>query len=317
VPGVAEHERRFSLFGSEVRVLVGPPDRPGLPPAALAAHLAEAVLGRFHDQLTRFDPGSELNRLNADTRETVAVSPLLASALGAALRAAEASGGLVDPTLTDGLERAGYRESLVGAVPAPLGQALLAAPARAPARARVTAPWRRASVDGVRVSRPVGTRFDLGGTAKGLAADVCAERLADYRSFAVDACGDMRIGGTRPAERLVEVEHPFSFDRAHRFQLRRGAVATSGLGTRIWRTADGFGHHLLDPSTGRPAWTGVIQATALAGTALEAEAIAKTALLSGPERAFEILSPRGGVLVLDDGDVVLAGSPARAQGAAA
>ena len=65
-----------------------------------------------------------------------------------------------------------------------------------------------------------------------------------------------------------------------------GAVATSGLDRRVWRRPDGsYAHHLLDPATGEPAWTGLIAATALAPTALEAEALAKAALLSGPERA--------------------------------
>jgi ApbE family len=58
--------------------------------------------------------------------------------------------------------------------------------------------------------------------------------------------------------------------------------------------------HLLDPATGRPAYTGVVQATALAPTAAQAEAIAKAALLSGPARAAEWLS-YGGVVVFDDG----------------
>ena len=78
-------------------------------------------------------------------------------------------------------------------------------------------------------------------------------------------------------------------------------MATSGLGTRIWRTGSGFAHHLLDPATGRPAWTGVIQATAVGSTGVEAETLAKTALLFGPERGLRVLEPEGGALVLDDG----------------
>ncbi|MGH2841846.1 MAG: FAD:protein FMN transferase, partial [Solirubrobacteraceae bacterium] len=61
-------------------------------------------------------------------------------------------------------------------------------------------------------------------------------------------------------------------------------------------------HHLIDPATGRPAWTGVVQATALAPTALEAEILAKAALLAGPQRGPGLLS-LGGVLVLAGGAV--------------
>jgi thiamine biosynthesis lipoprotein len=59
-------------------------------------------------------------------------------------------------------------------------------------------------------------------------------------------------------------------------------------------------HHLLDPATGQPAFTGIVQATALAATALEAEARAKAALLSGPDHAPRWLS-HGGVIVYDGG----------------
>jgi thiamine biosynthesis lipoprotein len=59
-------------------------------------------------------------------------------------------------------------------------------------------------------------------------------------------------------------------------------------------------HHLLDPATGRPAFTGVVQVTALAPSALAAEIKAKAALLSGPDRAHVWLA-QGGVVVFDDG----------------
>ena len=87
----------------------------------------------------------------------------------------------------------------------------------------------------------------------------------------------------------------------HGFELTTAAAATSGIGRRSWLAPDGRpAHHLLDPATGRPAFTGVVQATALAPTAVEAEWRAKAAVLSGPERAADWLA-HGGVVVLDDG----------------
>jgi hypothetical protein len=55
------------------------------------------------------------------------------------------------------------------------------------------------------------------------------------------------------------------------------------------------------------AWTGLIAATALAETALEADVLAKAALLAGPLRGRELLSDGGGLLVHDSGRVELAG----------
>src|SRR5204862_2881942 len=95
---------------------------------------------------------------------------------------------------------------------------------------------------------------------------------------------------------------------AHELVLARGAVATSGIKTRLWETDAGFAHHLLDPSTGRPAWTGVIQATALGATTVEAETLAKMAFLLGPAGARDVLKGQGGLIVLDDGEVELGGS---------
>jgi thiamine biosynthesis lipoprotein len=234
------------------------------------------------------------------------VSRLLEQAVAASLDAARASGGLADPTLLLALRAAGYASSLAEQAPAALAEALRAAPPRSPARAAFPSQWRRVCVASGRITRPPGLQLDLGGSAKGFAADQCAALLSGQRAFAVDLGGDIRIGGTGAVDRIVEVEHPFTHTPAHRFTVAAGAVATSGITRRVWGSGDRFGHHLIDPATGRPAWTGVIQATALAPTALEAEALAKAAFLSGPERGVELLGTHGGALVRDDGEVVVA-----------
>ena len=90
------------------------------------------------------------------------------------------------------------------------------------------------------------------------------------------------------------------------FEFERGAAATSGIDKRSWLGADGRpAHHLLDPATGMPAFTGIVQATALAPTGVEAELLSKAALLSGPARATQWLA-HGGLVLYDDGsfDVV-------------
>src|SRR5262245_30341348 len=303
-----EHERRFDLFGTEVRILVGGPPAEGAPSPDLAAAVAQAVLQSCQLELTRFDPDSELSRLNSDPAPARVTSKLVVAAVAAAIRAAQQSGGLVDPTLLGAMEDAGYAGSRAGVEPASLRDALQVAPPRRQAAPAREPAWRWIAVAGREVRRPLGLRLDLGGTAKGFAADRAASALLEQHTFAVDAGGDIVIGGRGGVPRTVAVAHPLEDRHAIEFELAAGAVATSGLGTRIWRTEAGFAHHLLDPSTRRPAWTGVVQATALAGNGLEAETLAKTALLSGPERGLELLEPGGGALVLDNGRIVLAGS---------
>jgi FAD:protein FMN transferase len=207
------------------------------------------------------------------------------------------------------LESAGYARSRFGETPASIAEALAVAPERTPAHPREDSRWSEISVEAVGgiVTRTAGVRIDSGGSGKGLAADLAAERLGGYATFVVDAGGDLRIGGRRPVQRPVRIDHPTRDGLAHEFMLEQGAVATSGIKTRLWREEDGFAHHLLDPSTGRPAWTGVIQATSLGASALEAETLAKMAFLSGPSGAADVLAQQGGLIVTDDGSVELFG----------
>jgi thiamine biosynthesis lipoprotein len=302
-------ELEFTCMGSAFRLLVGGSEA--------SAHRAREALDRFDARLSRFKPGSELCALNADPREAVPASPLMRGWVRAALWAAEKTGGLVDPTLLSELEAAGYSTSLSGTESASLAEALDAAPIRRPARPNPAQRWREVRVESGAIVRPAGVRLDSGGCGKGLAADAAAALLEGEGAsrFAVDCGGDLRLGvadaGAEPWPVLVE--HPLTGEVVHQLSVRNGGVASSGLGTRIWRMADGgYAHHLLDPATGEPVWTGVIGATAMAPTTLEAETLSKAAILGGPHLGRRLLRDHGGVLFHDDGDVEILG-PARAR----
>src|SRR5919204_303989 len=62
------------------------------------------------------------------------------------------------------------------------------------------------------VRRPPGVRLDSGGLAKGLFADLLAERLAGHAAFAIDCAGDLRLGGAECKPRAVDVRSPFGED---------------------------------------------------------------------------------------------------------
>ena len=61
---MSEHARTVEVFGGRVALLGAGREAP------LALAVAEALLRRMHAALTRFDPRSELCRLNADPRPT-------------------------------------------------------------------------------------------------------------------------------------------------------------------------------------------------------------------------------------------------------
>jgi thiamine biosynthesis lipoprotein len=297
----------FKAMGTTINLRIE-----GAPPVQTDKLLASGkqFLEDFDTALSRFKPDSELSRVNASRSEEIEVSWMISRFVNAAIWAAEASSGLVDPTLTPALVKAGYAESRVGAEPANLRLALEDAPARRPASADPFRAWRAVELDrpNKMLRRPVGLTLDSGGTGKGLAADLLARNwslsLNANASFFVDCGGDIRFGPGGNRAGYVNVEDPFR-DQLLPLTVGGGAVATSSIRNRIWRGEDGApAHHLIDPSTGKPAWTGVAAVTALAPTALIAETFAKVAFLRGPDGARDVLaSADGGLIVHDDGGI--------------
>ncbi len=289
----------FDCFGSRCAALVIGPGQAGN--AHEAAALVKRTLLAWHERFSRFEPHSELSRLNRDARVTVPVSHMLARLAQAVRDAGTTSDGLVDGTLVHELERAGYAGDL--RAPLDLRTALAQAPPRKPAAASASQRWRELQVDldAGTITRPPGLALDSGGLAKGLFADALGATLATHAGFAVNCAGDLLIGGAARITRPINVESPFDGSTLHTFERAHAGVATSGIGRRSWRARDGRpAHHLLDPSSGEPAFTGVVQVTALAPSALAAETAAKAALLSGPRAARGWLA-HGGVIVFDDG----------------
>jgi FAD:protein FMN transferase len=289
-------DESFRALGSTVRIAIAAPG------ARVLLARARAEIHAFEACASRFRPDSELCALNADPRHAVPASSRLRAAVAAALWAARESGGLVDPCLLDELEAAGYDRSFARRrdecrLMRPMG----ASDDIRAARPHPAARWRLVSVDDRRglVERPRGLRLDLGGSGKGHVADRVAGIVGSAREWLVDAGGDLRVGG----EREVRVAHPLREEPAAVLQLTDGAIATSSVVRRSWRAASGTAHHLLDPATGRPAWTGLLSVTALAPTTLHAETLAKAALLSGPDGARRILARHGGLAIHDDGEV--------------
>lgn len=296
-----EAHRSFACFGGTATVHVM-----GRSPAEgeRAADDARRRLLDAHHRLSRFIEDSELMRLNRDPRPEVPATPLLQRLAGTARTSAEISGGLVDATLLERIEEVGYRDSMEGSPP-PSVERHLRRRRAARAGSDPAAGWREIHIDAAAgtIARPPGLGIDSGGIAKGLLADLVAASLRDQRSYAVDCCGDIRIGGAARREREIRVGDPFGGDPIETMSLREGAVATTGITRRCWIGPDeDLRHHLLDPRTGLPAFTGVAQVTAIAPLGVLAETYAKAALLSGPEGARAWL-PYGGVVVLDTGEI--------------
>jgi thiamine biosynthesis lipoprotein len=164
-------------------------------------------------------------------------------------------------------------------------------------------------VDATAITLPAGIQLDPGGIGKGLAADLTVDLV--MRAGATAACvnvgGDLRVAGRpEPDERFrVTLEHPLGGRGLGTIRLRDEALVSSWRTRRVWSGADGPRHHLIDPRTGAPAWTGLAGATVLAADAWWAEALATALFLAGPEGAREIVEHHAvsALLVRDDGAV--------------
>ncbi|MCA0295356.1 MAG: FAD:protein FMN transferase [Actinobacteria bacterium] len=212
------------------------------------ARLARERVDAVDQACSRFRPDSELSTLATGVPQQV--SPLLAQLIGAALRTAEFTSGLVDPTVGAALRAQGYDADLAD---------VHRRGAARPGRAAVPG-WRTVSFDAETrtVTIPDGTELDLGASAKAWAADwiadTCAEELG--AGCLINLGGDIAARGVMPVDGWqVEIDdgHAGPQGRPVISVVWPGGLATSSTITRTWHTTDGEAHHIIDPATGRPA----------------------------------------------------------------
>jgi FAD:protein FMN transferase len=285
-------------------------------PTALedARGLLDAELAAIDAACSRFRPESELRRACAAGGRPVPVSPLFAEALSVALAAARLTDGDVDPTCGQALANLGYDHDFASAR---RNTGVLTTPA-APGGG-----WRGIVLDTSRgqVTVPDGVLVDLGATAKALAADRAAAKIAASTGCGVlvNLGGDISVAGRPPAEGwLVGVADDANFDSTTAsvvagqvVTIRDGGLATSSVLGRAWQRGGVWLHHIIDPRTGEPARSCWRTATVAAATCVDANVASTAAILRG-EQAVGWLRGLGlpARLVRRDGSVVrVAGWP--------
>ena len=244
---------------------------------------AQRLLGGELDALdracSRFRGDSELVRVNAGAGSAVPASDLLRAAVRVALAAADATEGLVDPTLGDRMDALGYDRDFA-ALPAD-------GPAPGPADEERPA-WLDVRVDdrAGTVLVPRGCALDLGATAKAHGADLAAHLIADRLGVGVlvSLGGDVATAGPTPhggwpVRTAASATRPAADDET--IVLAAGGLATSSPGARSWRRGGVRQHHLLDPRTGRPAATRWRAVSVAAPTCLDANTAATAANVLG------------------------------------
>ena len=275
-----------------------------------AAALADAIeilereLAAVDRACSRFRADSEVSRLARARGEWMPASRLLRRALAVGIAAAEATGGVVDPTVGATMRALGWDADFRVVVSR-----------RDPARIEwvPAAGWRRIEIDdeGRRVRVPAGVEIDLGATAKALAADraAAAAHRATRSPVLVNLGGDIAVAGPAPAGgwpiRITD-DHRANPSEADGpvVAIAAGGIATSSTTVRRWRTSEGVAHHVVDPRTGRPAEEVWRTVSVAADSCVDANTASTAAIVLG-EGAERWLAARGvpARLVRTDGRV--------------
>lgn len=279
--------RSVALMGTVVTIHVVGHE----PDPQATTHREEAVerafewFCRVEECCTRFEPQSEVMQLAAEVGVPVRVSTILFEAVQFALAVAQETGGAFDPTVGYALETRGFnREHRTGKT------------IRTALDSSVSVSYRDVRLDADRQTitllRPL--ILDLGAVAKGLAVDLATRELRSFQNFAIDAGGDLYLGGCNPnGERWsIGIRHPrCDGELIDSLRVSNRAVCTSGDYERR-AAADEDGHHILDPRTGSSA-NAVASVTVIAPTAMLADALATAAFVLGPAEGIQLFDRLG------------------------
>lgn len=240
-------------------------------------------LDAFDAACNRFRVDSEISRLNQGNGATTSISPTLELALTAALRAADATGDLVDPTVLAALVALGYDrdyDELVGDEAIPERVAI---PATGPSSIHLDVTEHTVTLDPP-------CRLDLGASAKALVVDMIADDVAESGGVVVELGGDVAVRGEGPdGPWVIAVSDSLVLDGLEpRVAFRHGGIATSSSTTRTWRSGGRVVNHIVDPRTGRCANGLYATATVSASDCVLANAFATAALLWDEEASYHI-----------------------------
>ncbi len=240
------------------------------------SRLRQAIVARLAGlvaEMSHWAPDSLLCRFNRSAAGTWTILPPdFAQVIARGLAIAETTHGAFDPAIGRLVDIWGFGPVAVAAPPATFEIDA----------ARTMSGWSRLSFApvGAYLRQPGSVALDLSGIAKGHAVDAVADLLRDagLANALVEIGGELVGRGIRPDGEpwWVDLESPPGLTLPPlRIALHGQAVATSGDYRR--------GAHTLDPRTGRPIDTGVVSASVIHQTALDADAWATALTVLGPD----------------------------------
>ncbi len=289
-PTLARYSYVEPHMGTRFRVVLYAPDKATAEKAARAAFARAAAL---NDVMSDYKAASELMRLCAKAGgEPVKVSDDLFTVLERAQEVAKRSGGAFDVTVGP-MVRMWRRARRTGKLP----------DAEDLAKVKALVGYDKVTLDAraktVRLLTP-GMQLDLGGIAKGYAAD---RMLVEMRALGVTralvaAGGDVVVGQRPPdadawAVGIAPLDDPEGKPKRS-LLLENAAVSTSGDAEQYVEIDGKRYSHIVDPRTGL-GLVGRMSVTVVAPDGLTSDSLTKVVAVLGPEKGFPIIERTEGV----------------------
>jgi FAD:protein FMN transferase len=222
-----------------------------------------AIVGEFSADFSRFDDYSFVGRLNR-LKELEEPPQEMLDILAMAREMYELSDGVFNISVGGALHKMGYgTRALAGTIDRDM--------------------WQHIQVTPQKITLPRDMTIDFGGLGKGWLVDKIARFIeaSGREEYVVNGGGDIMVASNTPL--YLGFEHPHDSSRSiGRMQLTRGALAVSSTEKRVWKDGDVTRHHIIDPTTGAPSETTVINTFVRADSALIAD-ITATILTIRPE----------------------------------
>ena len=170
----------------------------------------------------------------------------------------------------------------------------------------------RVTVVGNSVRLEQGVQLDLGAVGKGAAGDEVIQILREngITSALLDIGGNIQlIGQKNGADWRLGIRSPFGEGTIGVLEISDAAIVTSGNYERFFTDENGISYgHIIDPSTGYPADSGLASATIVASEGKRSDALSTAVFVMGLENAAEFWRENRDfemILILQNGEIYL------------
>jgi thiamine biosynthesis lipoprotein len=256
----------------------------------------ENIFQNLEKIFSRFDPESELSKINGNLNQELDISEPMADVLKLSLKFNELFEGYFDPRIIGNLEKIGYdkdfRKNNFN-----ISEAKEIIPEKIETLLK-----NNLFLDFENKKATVKKRIDLAGIVKGYTVDKASEYLKKegFENFIVEAGGDMYASGKNTENNFWTIDVEGLPKEKIIFKIKDEGIATSGISRKRWVIGKQKFHHLINPKNPSLFSFELKSATVIAQNTAEADAQVKSLFLMGKEKGMEMANKNNlKVLFLD------------------